>query len=165
MKNTNGSSLPNAESNQDYVINLFQRQRAGKVWQIIFQISTAIGILVLGALLWNISDSAFGYAAIQNTIEPDSLAINGIPLEQLHPIDLTFILKENISPNVFRRLDMEKPLSERSRDDIYQLVIDRVVEPRVEKCGRSRNHFSIARIFFLKRLENFQVLMLNLSVG
>ncbi|HLF89087.1 MAG TPA: phosphate ABC transporter permease PstA, partial [Anaerolineales bacterium] len=96
-----------------------------------FQVSTVIGIIVLTLLLLNILNSTLGYAAIENKIDPEDLAINGIPIEQLHPVDLTFILEENLSPNVFRRLDTERPFAERSRNDIYNLVIKRVVEPQV----------------------------------
>jgi len=132
MKNNNGNSLPES-SVEGFAANLSQRHQAGKFWQIAFQVSTVIGIVVLALLLWNISNSAFGYAAIENAIEPEDLAINGIPLEQLHPVDLTFILQENLSANVFRRYDTEKPFAERSRAEIYQLVIERVVEPQVER--------------------------------
>lgn len=133
MKNKNENSLPASATHQDYVANLSQRHRSGAIWRGIFQVSTAIGIVVLFLLLWNISNSVFGYAVIVNAIEPEDLAINDIPLEQLHPVDLTFILQENLSANVFRRYETEKPFAERSRNEIYDLVIERVVEPRVEE--------------------------------
>ncbi len=133
MKNKNGNSLPASATHQDYAANLSQRHRSGAIWRGIFQISTAIGIIVLFLLLWNISNSVFGYAVIENAVEPEDLAINGIPLEQLHPVDLTYILQENLSANVFRRYETEKPFAERSRNEIYDLVIERVVEPRVEE--------------------------------
>lgn len=133
MKNKNENSLPASATHQDYVANLSQRHQSGAIWRGIFQISTAIGIVVLFLLLWNISNSVFGYAVIENAVEPEDLAINDIPLEQLHPVDLTFILQENLSANVFRRYETEKPFAERSRNEIYELVIERVVEPRVEE--------------------------------
>jgi phosphate transport system permease protein len=155
MKNTNENSLPDSSTQQGYTANLPQRHRAGRIWRIIFQVSTVIGVLVLALLLWNISNSVFGYAAIENAIEPGDLAINGIPLEQLHPVDLTFILKENLSPNVFRRYDTEKPFTERSRDEIYQLVIERVVEPRVEKMWSLSDSFFRRQEIFAEAAEEF----------
>ncbi len=140
MKNT----FPDATT-ETYVANLFQRHRAGKIWRAIFQVSTLIGVITLLALLWNILDSAMGYAAIENKINPEDLAINGIPIEQLHPIDLTFILQEHLSANVFRRLETEKPFAERSRDEIYKLVIERVVEPKVQ------NTWSLADSLFRRQ--------------
>jgi len=79
----------------------------------------------------NIVDSAFGYIAIENESNPEDLAINGIPIEQLHQIDLVWILEQNTSKGLFRRLESEMPWEERSREEIYNLVIERVVNPTV----------------------------------
>ena len=128
---TTGNSLPAPNMGNEYKANLSGRHKWGIFWRGVFQVSTVIGIIVLTLLLLNILNSTLGYAAIENKIDPEDLAINGIPIEQLHPVDLTFILEENLSPNVFRRLDTERPFAERSRNDIYNLVIKRVVEPQV----------------------------------
>ncbi len=114
---------------QDFADNLPQRHSAGKIWEKLFQISTTVGIIALIALLMNITNSAFGYVAIENKINPEELAINGIPLEQLHPIDLTYILEQHVSAGFFRAQNNEKPFEERTREEIYDLVIERVVEP------------------------------------
>ena len=128
---TTGNTLPAPKRGNEYKANLSGRHKWGIFWRGVFQVSTVIGIIVLTLLLLNILNSTLGYAAIENKIDPEDLAINGIPIEQLHPVDLTFILEENLSPNVFRRLDTERPFAERSRNDIYNLVIKRVVEPQV----------------------------------
>ncbi|MBT3339219.1 MAG: phosphate ABC transporter permease PstA [Anaerolineae bacterium] len=114
---------------EGFADNLPQRHRSGDFWSRLFQVSTGVGIIALIALLLNITNSAFGYVATENKIDPETLAINGIPLEQLHPIDLTFILEENVSAGFFRAQNNEKPFDERSREEIYHLVIERVVEP------------------------------------
>ena len=115
----------------EFDANLEKRHRFGLVWRFIFQISTIIGILVLVTLLLNITNSTFGYVAIENEINPQDLAINGISIEQLHQADLVWILKQRVSPGLFRRLESERPWEERSRDEIYDLVIERVVNPQV----------------------------------
>ncbi len=51
------------------------RHRRGTTWQLLFQVSTIIGIIALVALLYNISNQAFGLVAVQNRIEPDSLVL------------------------------------------------------------------------------------------
>ena len=51
------------------------RHRRGTTWQLLFQISTIIGIIALVALLYNITNQAFGLVAIQNKVEPDSLVL------------------------------------------------------------------------------------------
>lgn len=117
------------QTQKNFADNLSQRHRAGKVWSNLFRISTGVGIVALIVLLLNVTNSAFGYAAIQNKIEPKTLAINGIPLEQLHPIDLTHILEQNVAAGFFRAQQNEKPFEERSCEEIYDLVIERVVNP------------------------------------
>lgn len=117
------------QAKKNFADNLSQRHSAGNFWETIFRISTGVGIIALIALLLNITNSAFGYVATQNKINPEELAINGIPLEQLHPIDLIFILEQNVSAGFFRAQNNEKPFTERSREEIYDLVIERVVEP------------------------------------
>ena len=117
-------------SSPEFTDNLPKRHSTGKVWSKIFQVSTGVGIIALIALLLNITNSAFGYVAIENEIDPAELAINGIPLEQLHPIDLTYILEQHVSAGFFRAQNNEYPFEERTRDEIYALVIERVVEPK-----------------------------------
>ena len=51
------------------------RHRRGTTWQILFQVSTIIGIIALIALLYNITNQAFGIVAVQNKVEPDSLVL------------------------------------------------------------------------------------------
>jgi phosphate transport system permease protein len=90
-----------------------------------------VGIIALVVLLLNIINSAFGFVAVENTIEPEDLAINTIPIEQLHQTDLVYILRNNLSAGLIRRLESESTWEERSRQEIYDLVVERVVEPKV----------------------------------
>mgnify|MGYP006291696181 FL=1 len=115
----------------DFQFNLRNRHRVGRVWRMIFRASTLIGIIALTVLLLNVVNSAFGYIAIENAIDPEDLAINGIPIEQLHQTDLVWILEQHVSSGLFRRFESEMSWEERSREEIYNLVIERVVEPTV----------------------------------
>jgi len=58
---------------QEFDHNLPRRNRAARGWQIALQASTIVGILVLVALLLNILDGAFGFVALQNTVNPEDL--------------------------------------------------------------------------------------------
>ncbi|MEJ2736940.1 MAG: phosphate ABC transporter permease, partial [Anaerolineae bacterium] len=116
---------------EDFADNLSRRHRTAKVWQIVLQASTVIGIVVLMALLLNIMDGAFGYAAVQNKVDPETPAVDGIALKDLPKEQLIEILQANISAGLFRRFESEKPFAERSREEIYDLVVERVVEPEV----------------------------------
>lgn len=122
-----GDTLPDGT----YQSNLPQRHRIGRIWKRLFQASTWVGILALIVLILNVINSTFGMIALENQINPEDLAINNIPIEQLHPVDLTHILKEHLSAGLIRRLESDIPWEERSRDNLYDLVMTRVVEPTV----------------------------------
>lgn len=115
----------------EFHANLPVRHRYGKVWQSTFLASTVFGIFVLVLLLLTILNNLMGYAAIENTIEPDSLAVNGVPLEALDKDTLVGILQANVSTGLFRQIGREQAIEERSREDIYALILDKVLKARV----------------------------------
>ena len=111
--------------------NLTRRHRVGRMWLLIFQVATIVGIIVLATLLLNVMNGAFGYVAVENEVDPDTLAVNGVPLDALPKDELVRILQENVSAGLFRRLESDMSFTERTRQDVYNLVQERVVEPRV----------------------------------
>jgi phosphate transport system permease protein len=54
-------------------------------------------------------------------------------LQDLPPETLITILEENVSSSLIRRFESEKPLAERSQEELYQLVMERVVQPTVRQ--------------------------------
>ena len=107
------------------------RHRRGKVWVNIFRGSTVAGIIALLILLVNITNGAFGYAVIQNETNPEELAVDGIEIKYLDKEKLTQVLRENVSNGLFRRLENDLPISERTRENVYGLIIEWVVQPQV----------------------------------
>ena len=135
----------NITVNSEFSANLSRRHRIASIWLIVFQVSTVIGILVLSALLLNIINSAFGYVVIQNQIEPEELALDGIPVEKQSKEQLIALLEANISAGLFKRLENDMPFAERTRKDVYNFVIERVIEPTIEKT------WSLSDSLFRKR--------------
>ncbi len=113
------------------VSNLPRRQRTGKMWQVVFMASTLVGIITLIALLASVINQSFGYVALENKVDPDSLAVNGVPLHELPKEELLRILKENISAGLFRRYETEKPFQEREAEEILLLIEEKVIEPEI----------------------------------
>ena len=111
--------------------NIPHRNRLGKTWRIIFLASTIVGIIVLTLLLVNILNQSYGYVAVEYKVDPASLAVNGIPLEQLSNDELIRILSDNLTPNRYKTLDKAQPIAGRSVDDLLNLVYLEVVEPTV----------------------------------
>lgn len=108
-----------------------RRQTRGRLWQALFQTCTLIGIVALLALLYNIGDHCFGYVAIKNAVEPETLAIDGVPLERQSVPQLTDLLTRKLSAGLIRRFNSEKPLQERPTDELHALVLERVVKPQI----------------------------------
>ncbi len=120
------------DSESAMVNNLPQRHRRAFVWQIIFQVSTIIGIISLTALLYNILNSTFGYIIIETKVDPTSLTAGEAPLETLSKDALLRILEENTTPGAFRTLERDKPFEKRGRDEVYDLIVERVLKPDVK---------------------------------
>jgi phosphate transport system permease protein len=99
---------------------------------VIFLASTVIGIIALTLLMINITNGSAGYMAIEYKIEPESLALDGVPLQELSSEQLIQILEENLSKNRFRTLIRETPMEQRTQEDLVSLVYDNVVEPKVQ---------------------------------
>ncbi|MDF1512777.1 MAG: phosphate ABC transporter permease PstA [Anaerolineae bacterium] len=120
----------------DFTNNLPKRNRTATIWHIVLQASTVVGIIVLLALLLNIVDGAFGYAAIQNDVDPQTLVMGGGALHDLPKEALIELLQDNISSGLFRRFESDMPFSERSKDNVYDLVYERVVNPEIVHTWR-----------------------------
>lgn len=115
----------------DYAPKLAERQRSARRWQGIFLVATMVGIVFLVALLYTIINQAFGYVAQENTVDPATLVSAGVPLEELPKEQLIQILRDHVSAGVMRRFESEQPFELRSREDVYSLVVERVVAPRI----------------------------------
>ncbi|MBN2655563.1 MAG: phosphate ABC transporter permease PstA [Spirochaetales bacterium] len=114
----------------DFTDNVKRRMKISSGWNMVFTISTVIGIIMLIMLLLNIINGAFGYVVIENTIEPTELVSSG-NLDELQKEDLIGILEANLSKGLIRRFENEKALADRSKTEIMSLVFERIIEPRV----------------------------------
>jgi len=115
----------------EFRYDLARRHRVGLIWRILLQSATVVGVIALMALLYNVITQSFGFVAVQNEIEPAALAIEGVPLSDLSRDQLTSILEANVSKGLMRRLEHDQPFVDRSRDNVYELVIERVVQPEI----------------------------------
>src|SRR4030067_2644377 len=97
------------------------RRRRGLIMQRVFLISMVVALGALAALGYTVFKETFGLVAIEDTIEPGELSVS--PLDEISHDELVAILQSHISPAVFRRLDGERPFTERSRRDVYEIRI------------------------------------------
>jgi phosphate transport system permease protein len=125
------SAAPSARSEDStfkYSVDLDQRKRAGLFWRLAFQAATLFAILALITLLLNIINRSFGYAALEARVDPATLAVNGVPLEEQSKEQLIALLKTELSSGAYNKLENEQPFAGRSRANVYQLVLERIVK-------------------------------------
>ena len=89
------------------------RRRRGSVVKWIFLMALMLAVMALVTLLITIINSAFGYVALENTIEPDEIVSaagfpEGTELTDLPKDDLVTVLGANISTNLGRRFEREQ---------------------------------------------------------
>jgi phosphate transport system permease protein len=135
--------------------NLLKRHRVGRAWRIVFQVSTIIGLIALTTLLLTILNDSFGYVVMENTIDPETLAVNGIPLEELPKEELVRILQENVSAGLFRRFERDLPFEERSQSDVYDLVLERVIDPQVVNTWTLQDSLFNRKAVFAEAAEKY----------
>jgi phosphate transport system permease protein len=102
------------------------RYRTAWVWQFVFLSALLIAIVSLSALLLNVADGAFGYVAYE--FKKDPLTISEKPLDELNKDELITILQTNLSRGAYNKLDNEKPIANRSEGELYNLIIERIIQ-------------------------------------
>lgn len=116
---------------EGFVNNLSARHRKGVIWRVLFQASTIVGIIALIALLLNVINGAFGYVAYEAKVDPDTLAVNGVPIEEQSKEQLVALIQSKLSSGAYNKLEKDKPFAERSGEEVYQLVVERIIRPQV----------------------------------
>ena len=122
---------PTAPLHPEFEQNLDTRNRKGFVWHLFFQASTVVGIIALIVMLLNIINGAIGYVAYEGRLDPATLTQNGVLIEEQSKEQLIALLQSNLSSGAYNKLNNEKPLEQRPRDEVHQLVLTRVVRVEV----------------------------------
>jgi len=113
------------------------RRRMGQIWKTLFLAATVVGIIALLALLYNVINESFGYVAVQNETDPETLiqeyysGVGPKTLAEVPQADKIAMLKAHISTGRLRALEAQTPLARRSNDELVQLLTDEVVKPTI----------------------------------
>jgi len=105
------------------------RHRWGAISRTVFLAATCIGILSLVALLYNVLDRTYGLVAYE--FKTDPATISERPLEELNKAELVAVLQAHISKGAFNKLENDKPFANRSREEVFELIMERVVQIKV----------------------------------
>lgn len=116
-------SYPEQEQLTQYAAG---RYRKAWVWQFVFLSALLIAVVSLSALILNVVDGAFGYVAYE--FKKDPAQFTDKPLEELSKEELIALLQANLSKGAYGKLEDEKPMEERNEGELYNLVIERIVQ-------------------------------------
>ena len=120
----------NLPTDEALIRNISWRRQVGKVWRGLLLSSLVIALVALALLLYKITDATFGYVALEYRRPPAELLGNRA-LDDISQPELVTILQDNVSTGRFRKLDREAPIAERSKDEVYTLVLEEVARQRV----------------------------------
>jgi phosphate transport system permease protein len=108
--------------------NLSARTRSGKTWQLMFLLATIVAIITLTLLMINIINSVFGYAIIDSKVDPATLAVDGISIEEQSKEQLVELLRANLSKGAFNKMENEKSFTDRSWSEVLSVVEERLLK-------------------------------------
>jgi len=117
----------------DINILMGKRKRTGMLWQIVFLFSTTLAILFLLLLLLSVLDSTFGFVVLRNDVEPSSLVAGKTSAKEFSRTELEAMAASSLSSGILRRVEYEKPLAQRSDNDLVALLEQYVIKPAVLK--------------------------------
>lgn len=109
--------------------SLAGRHRKGKAWRNLFVSSLVIGVLSLVVLLFSIVDQTMGWIVVEYKNQPSELSLQ--PLEALNQDELVGILQDNVTARRFKALNQAIPFTDRSTEDILDLITEEVLQPSV----------------------------------
>ncbi len=107
------------------------RHRKAKLWEAVFKLSTLVAVIFLATLILTVFNRTMGLTAVENKKDPATLS--SLPLEQLSAVELSQILRDNLSKNRIRTIERQGGLEERKPKELYVLVMEEVVQPKVVK--------------------------------
>lgn len=115
---------------------LAERHRRGQVMAAVFLAATVFAVVSLAILLASVIDQTAGYVLMEyGTAEADVLPSRedgSVPrLESLSAAELIAVLSDNLGPRRLKALELERPLADRQRTELADLVLAEVLEPEV----------------------------------
>ncbi len=131
MKNISASTPQILSEDNDLNQFLHKRHQRASVAKAFFFLATLIGIIFLAILLVTVVDQAFGLVAIENKVDPATLADQ--PIADLDAAELASIIRANLSTNRVKTLELAGTLESQPHSDLVRIIEEDIVQPKVVK--------------------------------
>lgn len=115
----------------DVVVLMDKRRRHGTVWQAVFMFSVSLAMLFLVLLIFSVIDTTFGYTVLVNEVEPSTLVAGKDSVSTFTRSELEEIIVSRLSAGILRRVEYEKPIVDRSDEELVALIEQHIVKPKV----------------------------------
>ncbi|MEO8082798.1 MAG: phosphate ABC transporter permease PstA [Ardenticatenales bacterium] len=119
------------EAPQPFAPRTAARRRGDEIWRRVFHASTAVAIIALAALLLNVTNSAFGYAAVRFKHDPSTITFEGRALPDLDRAGRIGLIRAQVPKGVVRDLDADKAIESRPDEDLEGIIEERLTQPKV----------------------------------
>ncbi len=129
MNNMNEQAFFGAASDVNRLMG--KRRRLGGFWRVLFILATCLAIVFLILLVFSIIDSVFGYAVLRNDMNPNDLIPGSKSVSEFPRPDLEEIARTRLSSGILRRVEYDKPITQRTDRDLVAIVEQYVVKPKV----------------------------------
>lgn len=110
---------------------LQRRNRRASAAKALFFLATSIGIVMLAILLVTVVDQAFGLVAIENKVDPATLADR--PIADLSVDELSAIIRDNLSKNRVKTIERAGALETQPQSDLVLIIEEDIIKPKVVK--------------------------------
>ncbi len=119
-----------------YLLSFFQiknKKIRELVYIIVFQLCLVFTFLTLLTLILRVIDESFGFVLTKNTKQVSEVFGETTDPNSLTKTQLINVMKDNMRRGTVRTLDTEKPLAQRTEENLLDLINEFVLEERVIK--------------------------------
>lgn len=114
-------------------MTLKARQSLAKVLQVGFLLITIFAVIILAVLIGDIINRSFGTSAIEYVERFEDWSSDGSTLETASDDMIREVIQNGMGGRAYDTLEEAKPFTERSHDELLEIVIREVLQPKVVK--------------------------------
>jgi len=118
---------------EDVQVLMEKRRHNGTLWQAVFMFSVSLAMLFLIMLIFSVVNTTFGYVVLVNEVEPSTLIAQKDSVSSFTRAELEQVAFSRLSAGILRRVEYEKPIADRSDEELIALIEQYIIKPKVRK--------------------------------
>ena len=118
---------------EDVQVLMEKRRHNGTLWQAVFMFSVSLAMLFLIMLIFSVVNTTFGYVVLVNEVESSTLIAQKDSVSSFTRAELEQVAFSRLSAGILRRVEYEKPIADRSDEELIALIEQYIIKPKVRK--------------------------------